>query len=76
MVFDDYYDFPYENIGFDTPYDEGGVLMCSIAKEQNRNCQRCLDIMLRILEFINLFGFKYMALIASSRKSNTTDNPH
>ena len=38
MVFDDYYDFPYENIGFDTPYDEGGVLMCFIIKEQNRNC--------------------------------------
>ena len=38
MVFDEYCDFPYENIGFDTPYDEGGVLMCFMIKEQNRNC--------------------------------------
>ena len=28
MVRGDYCDFPYENIGFDTPYVEGGVLMC------------------------------------------------
>ena len=38
MVLGDDYDFPYENIGFDTPCDEGGVLMCFTIKEQSRNC--------------------------------------
>ena len=37
-VFSDYGGFPYEKIGFDTPSRLGGVLMCFITQEQNRNC--------------------------------------
>ena len=37
-VFSDYCDVPYENIGFDTPYVESGVLVCFIMKEPNRSC--------------------------------------
>ena len=36
MVFSDYCEFPYENIGFDTPCLVGGVLMCFLTEEQNR----------------------------------------
>ena len=38
QVFCDDCDVPYEAILFFTPYVEGGVLMCFISKEQNRNC--------------------------------------
>ena len=38
MVFGECCDYPYENIGFDTPSFEGGALVYFITKEQNRKC--------------------------------------
>ena len=43
MVINTYGDFPYENIGFDTPSLVGGVLMCFIGEEQNRKCHNDFD---------------------------------
>ena len=40
-MFGEFCDYPYENIGFDTPWVEGGALVYFITKEQNRNCLIC-----------------------------------